>query len=132
MYLVVHVQYDSEASGEMVDSRNIASYIAKEEEKLRKMWISDYVDRRGRYLCPWHRTKPRDRKRDNLVQHVRQVARTSHRERANHADLLKVLEPEEWCKIVYLGSACYIILYVDDVAFGTLGCELLSCSKTGL
>jgi len=92
--LVDHVQYDSEDSGEEVDSRNYDDYMKKQEEKLWARGVSLYVNRRGRYVCPFHVTKPRDGTRDSLMQHVRQIARTSHspRDRADHAALLKILE----------------------------------------
>jgi hypothetical protein len=53
--------------------------------------------KRGKYFCPWHRSKPKGGKLDHLRQHAEELAitGTSRQIRAEHYGLVLVLAVED-------------------------------------
>ncbi|KAM0837439.1 hypothetical protein ACQ4PT_061653 [Festuca glaucescens] len=83
----------SDASSEAeVTKYNELSYEKRVEEKIWEEGVSAYLNTAGKYYCKFHPFKkvPRDGMREGLVAHAKTVKPKDHRDKANHAALIKV------------------------------------------
>ncbi|XBH71337.1 hypothetical protein VPH35_098802 [Triticum aestivum] len=91
----VEKEYDS---GEDVYKGNIASFTAKEVEKIKAKRVASFYNRKiKKWHCPYYTTKlkPKDGHFDHLVSHVEDVAirGEDYMIRGQHAALAKALTP---------------------------------------
>ncbi|XBI29225.1 hypothetical protein VPH35_053259 [Triticum aestivum] len=88
-------EYDS---GEDVYNGNVASFTAKEVEKIRAKGVASFYNRKiKKWHCPYCTTKPKpkDGRFDHLVSHAEDVAirGEDYKIRVQHATLTKALTP---------------------------------------
>jgi hypothetical protein len=89
---------NKESNGEdvEVDKYIIASFARQEDAKLWEKGVV-YVDSQGLFTCPFHPGKPKDGRRDCLIDHAKSIANSNrnYKQKGQHLALLRMMFPED-------------------------------------